>query len=241
MNHVDASPHADAPGFATFDYGFADAFANVTPDSSWDYRANRTAVIYDSGDDSDTGFVEANTAARGTRGLELQTDIVRIGQDPSGVMISEGVALSPSDVDSDMDGNAAAMASRFVMEERMRRVYGPLDGDVAESDELDLSSIDQQLDTGNDSDATEDGQLAGGPTRIGKLKREKLRQKAEMELERARMEEQELAFGEMNDLGTEKDESFSVRSHTPPPKVLPPMPPGAVEAWQAGLLYALTR
>jgi hypothetical protein len=241
MDHIDAPPRVDAPGFAPFDYGFADAFGNVTPDSSWDYRVNRTAVVYDSGDDSETDFGEANKASRGTRGLELQTDVMRIGQGPGGAIISEGIALSPSDVDSDMDGNAAAVASRFVMEERMRRVYGPLDGDVAESDELDLTSIDQQIDPGNDSDATEDGQPAGGPTRIGKLKKEKLRQKEEMELVRAQMAEENLAFGGINEPAEERDESFSMRGQTPPPKVLPPMSPGAVEAWQAGLLYALTR
>ena len=239
MDHADAAGHVEGLGFTPFDFGLADAFATITPDSSWDYRANRTAVVYDSGDDSEGDFAHANTASKATRGLELQTDILRIGAGQSGVIISEGVALSPSDVDSDLDGNAAAIASRFVMEERMRRVYGPLEGDVAESDELDLTSIDQQPDRGNDSDATEDAQHVNGPTRVGKLKREKLRRKEEMELERARMEEQGIA---LEGLAAEKAEASSMRSQTPPPSnPLPPMPPGTIDAWQAGLLYALTR
>ena len=261
-HHIDASAHhehMDAPGFATFDYGFADAFGSVTPDSTWDYRANRSAVVYDSGDESETDF-DANAAgagagpARGRRtheGLELQTDVTRLGMGggPSGVIISEGVALSPSDVDSDMDGNAAALASRFVMEERMRRVYGPLEGDLAESDELDLTSLDLQHeddDVGGDSDATEDGQPqqpGGRPTRVGKLKKEKMRLQEEQEAERARIEQEELEFGAAGAAAPDRDESFSIRSQSPPapPKPLPPMPPGAVEAWQAGLLFALTR
>lgn len=243
MDHVDAATHVDAPGFATFDYGFADAFGGATPDS-WDYRANRSAVVYDSGDEeSEIDFGEATNPAgrRPGRGLELQTDIMRMGGGPSGVIISEGVALSPSDVDSDMDGNAAALASRFVMEERMRRVYGPLEGDHAESDQLDLTSLDREHDPNHDSDATEDGQPFTGPTRIGKLKKEKMRRRQEQEQDGGRLEQEELAFGEMGDPGPDRDESFSIRSQSPVAKPLPPMPPGVVEAWQAGLLYALTR
>lgn len=240
MDHMNASVNVDAPGYATFDYGFAEAFGHATPDSAWDYRANRTVVVYDSGDESETDFGATNAASRRNQGLELQTDALRMGTGPSGVIISEGVALSPSDVDSDIDGNTAAMASRFVMEERMRRVYGPLDGDRAESDQLDLTSLDQPHDP-NDSDATEDGQQLPGPTRVGKLKKEKMRQR-EQDIEREQMEQEqeELAFGTADDGG--QDFAESIRSQSPsPPKPLPPMPLGVVEAWQAGLLYALSR
>ncbi|KAG8853196.1 hypothetical protein FRB91_005288 [Serendipita sp. 411] len=158
----------------TFDYGFtADAFANVTPDSSWDYRANRTAVIYDSGDESESDYGVAGLGVGGgrmPRGLGLQTDVRQMGIGPSGVIISEGVALSPSDVDSDVDVTVAAGASRFVMEERMRRVYGPMEHDVVESDALDFESSENGMPhgNGNDSDATEDGrQRLAGPTRFG--------------------------------------------------------------------------
>ncbi|KAG8801070.1 hypothetical protein FRC16_001358, partial [Serendipita sp. 398] len=104
-DNLQQPPIIDTAG--TFDYGFtADAFANVTPDSSWDYRANRTAVIYDSGDESESDYGVAGLGVGGgrmPRGLGLQTDVRQMGIGPSGVIISEGVALSPSDVDSDVD------------------------------------------------------------------------------------------------------------------------------------------
>ncbi|PVG01170.1 hypothetical protein CPB86DRAFT_781748 [Serendipita vermifera] len=242
-------------GGASFDYGFtADAFANVTPDSSWDYRANRTAVIYDSGDDSETdmerGAGGSGTGHQGPVRLGLQTEMVRMGTGPSGVIISEGVALSPSDVDSDIDVTVATGASRFVMQERIRRVYGPLEGDPVDSDALDNSSLEQSED-GNDSDATEDGRNKpfDGPTRIGKLKKERMRLREEQELERLRREEEEQeralasldAEGEGD--GDDRKSMRSVRSdlRLPPPKRLPPIPICVIEAWQAGLLYALTR
>ncbi|KAG8819085.1 hypothetical protein FRC17_010616 [Serendipita sp. 399] len=249
------------PAAATFDYGFAaDAFANVTPDSSWDYRANRTAVIYDSGDESESDYgAGAGVAGLGVgggrvpRGLGLQTDVRQVGIGPSGVIISEGVALSPSDIDSDMDVNVAAGASRFVMEERMRRVYGPMEHDAVESDVLDFSSSENggmTHENGNDSDATEGGrQRPSGPTRIGKLKRERMRLQEEqaLELVRNELEEEERAFGQLEET-PEKEQNDAASLHSAKsdavsvtPKVLPPIPLGVVEAWQAGLLYSLTR
>jgi len=235
----------------TFDYGFAEAFASVTPDSSWDYRANRTAVIYDSGDDdSETDYgkpiVAKQPAANkgGPHGLGIQTDIImRMGAGPSGIMISEGVALSPSDVDSDMDANIAAAASRFVMEERIRRVYGPIEGDPVESDVLDYESL-ESAEQGNDSDATESGQGPSGPTRVGKLKKEKMRRKEEEMADEVRkqIEEEEAANRQAQEEEEEEaGDSISIRSEVPPPKPKAPLPLGVVEAWQAGLLYALTR
>lgn len=233
-----------------FDYGFtADAFENVTPDSSWDYRANRTAVIYDSGDESESDPAILRGGAG--RGLGLQTDM-RMGVGPSAVLISEGIALSPSDIDSDLDVAIAAGASRFVMEERMRRVYGPMEHDPVESDILDLDSLEQHApvhgedDLEEDSDATESGQghiaRPPGPTRIGKLKKEKMRLKEEqaLELVRNELEEEERAFGQLEEM--DKEDSKSVVSEAPKvSKPLPPLPLGVVEAWQAGLLFALTR
>lgn len=265
IDHLDAQISAGIVGVsgsgagASFDYGFtADAFANVTPDSSWDYRANRTAVIYDSGDDSETDADHgaAGNAAGGQAPvrLGLQTEMLRMGTGPSGVIISEGVALSPSDVDSDVDVTVAAGASRFVMQERIRRVYGPLEGDSVESDALDNSSLEQS-EEGNDSDVTEDGrnQRPDGPTRIGKLKKERMRLKEEEELERLRREEEERQQRALAILEAERegdmDDRKSLRSmrsarsdmRLPLPKRLPPVPIGVIEAWQAGLLYALTR
>lgn len=237
--------HANAPEGGTFDYGFAEAFANVTPNSSWDYRANRTAVIYDSGDDSDSDYgqpVGGKKSGKGPHGLGLQTDMLRMGTGPSGIIISEGIALSPSDVDSDIDVNIAAVASRFVMEERIRRVYGPMEGDPVDSDVLDYESV-ESAEQGNDSDATESGQQLAGPTRVGKLKKEKMRLKEEEMAEEVRrqIEEEEIMNREMHEEEQEKVETFSIRSEAPPPKPKPPLPLGVVEAWQAGLLYALTR
>ena len=249
-----------APEGGVFDYGFtADAFENVTPDSSWDYRANRSAVIYDSGDESGSdptvpiigGGGGAGRLAHG-RGLGLQTENMRMGTGPSGIHISEGVALSPSDVDSDIDGMVAAGASRFVMEERMRRVYGPLEHDRVESDILDLDSLEQhahvgeEFEEGEDSDATESGQGHAsrfpGPTRIGRLKKEKMRLKEEQafELVKNELEEEERAFGQLEEM--DREDSRSIVSDAPKAvKPLPPLPLGVVEAWQAGLLFALTR
>lgn len=240
--------HTDAPAVGTFDYGFAEAFASVTPDSSWDYRANRTAVIYDSGDDSETDYgkpVGSAKPANGPHGLGLQTDILRMGAGPSGVIISEGVALSPSDVDSDLDANIAAVASRFVMEERIRRVYGPIEGDPVESDVLDYESL-ESAEQANDSDATESGQRPAGPTRVGKLKKEKMRRKEEEMADEVRkqIEEEEAANRQAQEEEEEEGEkldSISIRSEAPLPKPKAPLPLGVVEAWQAGLLYALTR
>ncbi|CAG8712456.1 17602_t:CDS:2, partial [Acaulospora colombiana] len=243
-------------GGASFDYGFtAEAFANVTPDSSWDYRANRTAVIYDSGDDSETDMDRGAGGNSGTGHqapvrLGLQTEMLRMGTGPSGVIISEGVALSPSDVDSDIDVTVATGASRFVMQERIRRVYGPLEGDSVESDALDNSSLEQSED-GNDSDATEDGRNTrpDGPTRVGKLKKERMRLREEQEVERLRREEegQERALASLDaEREGDMDDRKSIRSvrsdmRLTLPKRLPPVPIGVIEAWQAGLLYALTR
>lgn len=250
LDHIEAQGRVDSPGFS--EYGFQ-GFPDTTPDTSWDYRANRTAVIYDSGDESETDYGEA-LHGQGAGGYSRTAHHLALQTNTGGVIINEGVALSPSDVDSDVDVTIAAGASRFVMEERMRRVYGPLEGDQIESDALDNETPDQSADHGSDSDATESGERGGaeraeggeraaGPTRIGKLKRERIKEQEQQEQERLRALEAENSRRRSNDSGGRED-AASIRSNVtapPPPKPLPPIPPYVIETWQAGLLYALTR
>ena len=93
-----------------------------------------------------------------------------------------GVALAPSDVDSDADAEVAAVASRFVLEDRSRRENPkPFDHQRGESDAFEPSEGDDRRGEGEE-ELTEGEEKVKAPTRIGK-RRERLRAEAGAEAE----------------------------------------------------------
>jgi len=154
-----------------------------------------------------------------------------------------GVALAPSDVDSDADAEVAAVASRFVLENRSRRENPKLfDHQRGESDAFEPSEDDDGRGEG-DEDLTEGEDKAKAPTRIGKKRRERLRAVAEAEAE-TQLEAH--TVGEPVHEEEEEEELFEEDTVEdapilPAPRVEEKTPPVVLEAWVAGLIYSLTR
>ena len=153
-----------------------------------------------------------------------------------------GVALAPSDVDSDADAEVAAVASRFVLENRSRRENPKLfDHQRGESDAFEPSEGDDGRGEGEE-DLTEGEDKAKAPTRIGKKRRERLRAEAEAEAETQQEAHTvgEFAHEEEEEEPFEEDTVEDARI-PPAPRVEEKTPPVVLEAWVAGLIYSLTR
>ena len=154
-----------------------------------------------------------------------------------------GVALAPSDVDSDADAEVAAVASRFVLENRSRRENPKLfDHQRGESDAFELSGGDDGRWEGEE-DLTEGEDKAKAPTRIGKKRRERLRAEAGAEAE---TQQEAHAVGEPAYEEEEEEELFEEDTVEdtpipPAPRLEEKTPPVVLEAWIAGLIYSLTR
>ena len=154
-----------------------------------------------------------------------------------------GVALAPSDVDSDADAEIAAVASRFVLENRSRRENPKLfDHQRGESDAFEPPEGDDGRGEG-DEDLTEGEEKAKAPTRIGKKRRERLRAEAEAEAE---PQQEAHTVGET--VYEEEEEEEPLEEDTVEDVPIPPAPrveektlPMVLEAWMAGLIYSLTR
>jgi len=160
-----------------------------------------------------------------------------------------GVALAPSDVDSDADAEVAAVASRFVLEDRSRRENPKLfDHQRGESDAFEPSEGDGREGEGEE-DLTEGEEKAKAPTRIGKKRRERLRTEAEADAEIQQEAdtigqpvhgEEELDQGEGEEERLFEEETVE-DAHIPPAPRVEKTPPVVLEAWVAGLIYSLTR
>ena len=151
-----------------------------------------------------------------------------------------GVALAPSDVDSDADAEVAAVASRFVLENRSRRENPKLfDHQRGESDAFEPSEGDDGRGEG-DEDLTEGEEKAKAPTRIGKKRREKLRAEAETETQQEAHNVGEPVYEEEEEEPLEEDTVEDVPI-PPAPRVEEKTLPMVLEAWVAGLIYSLTR
>ena len=183
------------------------------------------------------------------QGQERGQDFEANAGDPGMV----GVALAPSDIDSDADAEVAAVASRFVLEDRSRRENPKLfDHDRRESDAFEAFE-DQDKGQEEADDLTEGEEKTKAPTRVGKKRRERLRAEAEAEAAAAAAEqiqqevhavgqslyeEEELTQGEEEEEQPFEEECAPVASTL---RVEEKTLSLVLEAWIAGLIYSLTR
>jgi len=159
-----------------------------------------------------------------------------------------GVALAPSDIDSDADAEMAAVASRFVLEDRSRRenpkqfdhrrgesdAFGPPEGHGRGWEE--------------DEDLTEGEEKAKTPTRIGKKRQERMRAEAGGQIQQGihAVEpyvhgEEELGQGEEEEEQPLGDETVECARISSAPRVEEKTLSLVLEGWMAGLIYSLTR
>ena len=199
-------------------------------------RVSGVTIGYSYSDDSHQHQHHLHSYAQGQeRGQDFDANV-----GDGGVM---GVALAPSDVDSDADAEIAAVASRFVLENRSRRENPKqFDHQRGESDAFEPSEGDDGRGEG-DEDLTEGEEKAKAPTRIGKKRREKLRAEAEAEAE---TQQEAHTVGEP--VYEEEEEEELLEEDTVEDVPIPPALrveektlPVVLEAWMAGLIYSLTR
>jgi len=152
-----------------------------------------------------------------------------------------GVALAPSDVDSDADAEVAAVASRFVLEDRSRRENPkPFEHQRGESDAFEPSEGDDGRGEGEE-DLTEGEEKAKAPTRIGKKRRERLRAEAEAEIQQDLRDVEQYAHEEEEEEEPLEEETVEDAPIPSAPPVEEKTLPVVLEAWMAGLIYSLTR
>ena len=161
-----------------------------------------------------------------------------------------GVALAPSDIDSDADAEVAAVASRFVLEDRSRRENPKLfDHHRGQSDAFELPE-GHGRGREEDDDLTEGEEKAKAPTRIGKKRREMMRTEAEAEgwaqqgvhaVEQPVHGEEELSQGEEEEEQPLEEETVECARISSAPHMEEKTLSLVLEAWMAGLIYSLTR
>jgi hypothetical protein len=159
-----------------------------------------------------------------------------------------GVALAPSDIDSDADAEVAAVASRFVLEDRSRRENPKLSGHrEGESGAFEPSEEDGRREE-EDEDLTEGEERAERPTRIGKKRRERMRAEAEVQIQQESQAIEQPVHGEKEPKQEEEEEEQPLDEVTvedapvsSAPRVEEKTLPVVLEAWMAGLIYSLTR
>jgi hypothetical protein len=160
-----------------------------------------------------------------------------------------GVALAPSDIDSDADAEVAAVASRFVLEDRSRRENPKLfDHRRGESDAFGtLEGHDKGQE--EDEDLTEGEEKAKAPTRIGKKRRERMREAEAVgqiqqdvhTVGQSVHEAEVLNQGEEEEEQPLEDETVECARITSAPCMEEKTLSLVLEAWIAGLIYSLTR
>lgn len=178
--------------------------------------------------------------------LHAQEQELDANADDAGMV---GVALAPSDIDSDADAEVAAVASRFVLEDRSRRENPTLfDHHRGESDASEAPADDAGGGE-EDEDLTEGEEKATGPTRIGKKRRERMRAEAEAEIQQETHAVEQPAHGgeveeheeEVEEQPLEEEETVENASISSASRAEEKTPPIILEAWMAGLIYSLTR
>lgn len=198
-------------------------------------RVSGVTVGYSYSEDSHQHHIHSYAQGK-ERGQDFDANVGDVGM--------VGVALAPSDVDSDADAEVAevaAVASRFVLEDRSRRENPkPFDHQRGESDAFEPSEGDDKRREGEE-DLTEGEEKAKAPTRIGKKRRERLRAEAEAEIQQEPQAVGQPVYGEQEEEEPLEEETVEDTPIPPAPRVEEKTLPLVLEAWMAGLIYSLTR